>query len=71
LSFGLANHARYLARSDALDAEFMRSEFPFAAKTAAAHSMREWLAATRRSRDDGPVDLAPMKDLWRSVTGNV
>lgn len=70
LNFGLANHARYLERSDALDAEFMRSELPFAEKTALSHRLREWLLTTRRARDGGPIDFEPARDLWRSVTGN-
>jgi len=69
LAYGLAQHARYLALSDARDAEFMRSNADFARKTQLALDTRAWLAQSRRGAGDAPLDLAGLRDLAGQVTG--
>jgi hypothetical protein len=69
LAHGLAAHARYLAVADARDAEFMRSPLAFDLKTRAAIDVRRWLAGTQRLADDPEVDVAPLRELCRVVTG--
>ncbi len=63
LAFGLAEHARYLALADALDAGFMRSTRPFEAKTRATHEVRERLVHSRRLDGEPEIDLAPLHAL--------
>ena len=69
LAHGLSEHARYLAIADERDAEFMRSALPFAARPAAAHAVRAWLAGTCRRHGDPEVDLAGLRELCRAVNG--
>ena len=65
--YGLAGHARYLAISEARDAEFMRSPLLLAARATAANEIRQWLASTERKVGEPPVDLAPMRAQHAAV----
>ncbi|MCR6656719.1 MAG: glycoside hydrolase family 52 protein [Opitutus sp.] len=67
VSYGLAEHARYLTISEARDAEFMRSPLLLAARTTAANEIRQWLASTARKVGEAPLDLAPMRALHAAV----
>lgn len=63
LAYGLSGHSRYVAASDARDAEFMRSTLPFDTKTRAALEVRDWLSRSRRRAGDPEVDLAPLRPI--------
>ncbi|HWA85524.1 MAG TPA: glycoside hydrolase family 52 protein [Opitutus sp.] len=68
LAYGVSAHSRYLAASDARDAEFMRSSAAPDCKTRVATETRAWLAASRRLAGDPEVDLTPLRSLHASLT---
>lgn len=64
LAYGVAEHARFIALSDARDAEFMRSTRPFDQRNQVAAAARSWLADSRRLAGEPPLDLSPLA-AWR------
>jgi hypothetical protein len=69
LAHGLAQHARYLAVSDARDTELMRTAQNLEARAQTAESVRAWLAQSRRRLSEPELDLSDLRSLCSAVTG--